>query len=169
MPNVVLAWYNSPAADEYRDSGSHESVDSELNMTPQLFSAFKTSLGNCGVYLRFFAGSWDTFDLSSTGGRYNLVLTSETIYHPKSLSSLIRVMRDACVAPDSGVDEDPHQYLCLVAAKTVYFGVGGGIAEFIRCVEVMTGKQASRSQVEIVWDKSIGVSRKVMSVRWAHQ
>ncbi|KAF8837872.1 hypothetical protein BDN67DRAFT_1071131 [Paxillus ammoniavirescens] len=169
MPNVVLAWYNSPAADEYRNSDSHESVDSELNMTPQLFSAFKTSLGNYGVYLRFFAGSWDTFDLSSTGGRYNLVLTSETIYHPKSLSSLIRVMRDACVAPDQGVDEDSHQYLCLVAAKTVYFGVGGGISEFIRCVEVMTGKQVSRSQVETVWDKSTGVSRKVMSVRWAHQ
>ncbi|KIK77220.1 hypothetical protein PAXRUDRAFT_835059 [Paxillus rubicundulus Ve08.2h10] len=169
MPNVVLAWYNSPAANEYRNSESYESTDSELNMTPQLFSAFKTSLGNYGVNLRFFAGSWDTFDLSSTGGRYNLVLTSETIYHLKSLFSLIRLMRGACVAPLGDVSEDVHQYLCLVAAKTVYFGVGGGIAEFVRCVEEMTSEKATRSQVEVVWDKSIGVSRKVMSVRWAHQ
>ncbi|KAF9226226.1 hypothetical protein BS17DRAFT_697770 [Gyrodon lividus] len=168
IPNVVLAWYSSPAAEEYRNSESYESVDSELNITPQLFSAFKTSLQNHGIHLRFFSGSWDTFDLNSTGGRYNLVLTSETIYHPKSLLGLIRVMRDACVAPSWGnVGEEVHQYLCLVAAKTVYFGVGGGIAEFIRCVEETIGEQASRSQVEIVWDESIGVSRKVMSVRWA--
>ncbi|KAF9235606.1 hypothetical protein BU15DRAFT_89520 [Melanogaster broomeanus] len=146
IPNIVLAWYNSPAGEEYRNSESHESEGSELNLSPSLLSAFKMSLRNYGVHLRFFSGSWDTFDLSSTGGSYNLVLTSETIYHPKSLLSLVRLMRDACMAPFLGQR---------------------GIAEFIRCVEGMTGEQATKSQVETVWEKSIGISRKVMSVRWA--
>ncbi|KAH0834708.1 hypothetical protein J3R83DRAFT_10255 [Lanmaoa asiatica] len=114
----------SSAADAYRNSEAHasEDADSELHITPKLLHAFRTSLHDHRLRLRFFSGSWDTFDLRRTGGPYHLVLTSETIYHPNSLPSLVRVMRDAC----SG----GHEYLCLVAGKTVYFGVGGGIAEF---------------------------------------
>ncbi|KIJ63061.1 hypothetical protein HYDPIDRAFT_113597 [Hydnomerulius pinastri MD-312] len=169
LPNIILTWYHSPAADQYRNSESHEGSDSELNITPELRDAFTTSLQTYGIYLRFFSGSWDTFDLQSAGGKYNLVLTSETIYHPKSLPSLIRLMRDACGTSlnEDTLDEGDHRCLCLVAAKTVYFGVGGGISEFIRCVGGMNGEQNLRGQVETVWEKLLGVSRKVMSVRWS--
>ncbi|KAF8555470.1 hypothetical protein OG21DRAFT_1596898 [Imleria badia] len=161
-PNVLLAWYTSPAASAYRSSDAHtseaEDVDSELHITPQLLHAFKTSLRDHRLRLRFFSGAWDAFDLQRTGGPYNLILTSETIYHASSLPSLVRVMRDAC----SG----GHTYLCLVAGKTVYFGVGGGIAEFVRCVWSIADERGNSGQVETVWEKETGVSRKVLRVQW---
>ncbi|KAN0085715.1 hypothetical protein V8E55_006849 [Tylopilus felleus] len=162
IPNVLLAWYTSPAANGYRSSEAHtidaEDNDSELHITPQLLHAFRTSLHDHRIRLRFFSGAWDAFDLQRTSGPYHLVLTSETIYHPNSLPSLVRVMRDAC----SG----GHVYLCLVAAKTVYFGVGGGIAEFVRCVESIADERGNRGQVETIWEKATGVSRMVMRVGW---
>ena len=164
--DVSLSIYNaldtSPAASTYRSSDAHtsegESADSELYITPQMLHAYKTALRDYRVRLRFFSGAWDTFDLQRTGGPYHLVLTSETIYHPPSLPSLVRVMRDGC----SG----GHAYLCLVSGKTVYFGVGGGITEFVRCVGSLADDQGNRGQVETVWEKATGVSRKVMLVRW---
>lgn len=93
-----------------------------------------------------------------TGGPYQLVLTSETIYHPNSLPSLVRVMQDACSGGDT--------HLCLVAGKTVYFGVGGGITEFVQCVESTADGRGNKGRVETIWEKATGVSRKVMRVRW---
>jgi len=213
VPNVVLAWYTSPAAAAYRDSEAHTSVengddangaDSELHITPELLTAFKTSLRAHGLCLRFFYGSWDTFDLGLTGGPYHLVLTSETVYHTESLPGLVRLLHDASHFSSSGFDPGSgspstdngeggrtHAYGCLVAAKTVYFGVGGGIAEFIRCVESVAGGEPedkvdgdggdlvgdasddgggpasdSGGRVETIWETSTGVSRRVMRVRW---
>lgn len=137
----------------YRTHEVKDSGESELNITPQLLSIFKESLQAYGINIRVFSGSWDKFDLGVSGGAYDMVLTSETIYCLDSLPSLVRLMRSACV---------PERHLCLVAAKVVYFGVGGGITEFIRCVEE-TGQQA---RVDTVLEKMAGVSTRVMSVQW---
>ena len=50
--------------------------------------------------------------------------------------------------------------MCLVAAKVLYFGVGGGVQEFVKDVESQGGK------VEDVWDQRDGVARKIMSIQW---
>lgn len=77
----------------------------------------------------------------------------------ESLPSLTAVMRSACNAEGSqGMDN----YLCLVAAKVLYFGVGGGAAEFVQCVRDLD----RGGTVETVWEKTEGVERRVMSVRW---
>jgi len=57
---------------------------------------------------------------------------------------------------------EPHHYLCLVAAKVLYFGVGGGVSEFVRTVEGSPWK----GKVETVWEKIAGVGRSVMRIRW---
>ncbi|KAH7909384.1 hypothetical protein BJ138DRAFT_1155450 [Hygrophoropsis aurantiaca] len=105
---------------------------------------------------------------------YDLVLTSETVYRTECLPSLVRLMRGASVGPRQ-VEALPRQhdaeakhpldspYLCLVAAKVVYFGVGGGVAEFVRCVED-AGSDTGR--VETVWEHTPGVGRRVMRVLW---
>ena len=149
----------SQAADAYKCSELHasEDSDSEVHLTPQLLQAFKASLETYRLRLRFFSGAWHAFDLARAGGApYHLVLTAETIYHPHALPSLVRLLQNACASgEETGV--------CLVAAKTVYFGVGGGIVEFVRAVEAC----ARTVRVETVWEISTGVSRKVMRVRWA--
>ncbi|KAG1760190.1 hypothetical protein EDD22DRAFT_902342 [Suillus occidentalis] len=154
IPNIILTWCSHSACQEER-------ADSplELNISESLKDAFNQSLMTYGVNLRFFSGSWDTFDLQKSCGSYNLVLTSETIYRMESLPSLTAIMRSACNAEGpKGVND----YLCLVAAKVLYFGVGGGVAEFVHCVRDLDKGGA----VETVWEKTQGVERRVMSVRW---
>lgn len=78
---------------------------------------------------RFFAGSWDALPalLEQQGltHTYDLVLTAETIYSLEAIHSLYAAIK-ACLRPGSGA--------ALVAAKSYYFGVGGGTAAFARLV-----------------------------------
>ncbi|KDQ22446.1 hypothetical protein PLEOSDRAFT_1051153 [Pleurotus ostreatus PC15] len=159
LPNILLSWYMSPASVSFRQSISSSevsfpSVDStvpgELPITSELVAAFQDSLLAFKISLRFFAGSWETFDLQKSLS-YDMVLTSETIYHVESLSALIELMKKAV---------GQHEYQCLVAAKVLYFGVGGGVSEFVARVEGQLG------HVETVWEKSAGVGRKIMRVHW---
>jgi protein-histidine N-methyltransferase len=93
------------------------------------------------------------------------VLSSETIYRMDSLGPLIDLLEGACSGGKSSAEaQSPSQrpYLCLVAAKLVYFGVGGGVAEFVRAIE--GGKP--RGRVETVWERNVGVGRRILEVKW---
>ncbi|KAF8646923.1 hypothetical protein AX16_007015 [Volvariella volvacea WC 439] len=169
------------------------SQPSELSITSNLKSSFLTSLKSHKIQIKFFSGSWDweRFDtLSHAGetgshGNYDLVLTSETIYRTDSLKPLVRLLRGACGADSVeqlnrltdeklAIHEDRKQtdrrsgHLCLVAAKVVYFGVGGGIPEFVKMVEEGDPGRGEKggAKVEVVWEKTVGVGRKILSVKW---
>jgi len=163
----------------------------ELAITPELKQALTSSLQSLNISLNFFSGSWHAFhpqiSLSSDSNvntLYDVVLTSETIYQLGSLSSLINVMRTACTGLSDklattarlevvvahehtnegggggGDDDASGDYLCLVASKVLYFGVGGGIADFVEAVGKIGGNALT------VYDRQIGVGRKVMRIRW---
>ena len=156
----------------------------ELPFTPALISAFRKSLREYGIELRFFSGSWDSFESHATGARYHIVLTSETIYRTDSLPSLLDLMWTSCTGGSSKADQTLEQltqdrlklkaskneddYICLVAAKLVYFGVGGGVREFMQAVEsgVPSNVARSKGSVEILWNSEDGVKRNVMKVNW---
>ena len=57
---------------------------------------------------------------------------------------------------------------CLVAAKLVYFGVGGGVSEFTRAIEsgVPTDSGRQKGEVQMIWRKEEGVKRVIMTVHW---
>lgn len=155
------------------------SLPGELAFSKELVSGFQNSLADYGIELRFFSGSWQTFNSQLTGGRYDIVLTSETIYRTESLPALIDVMRSSCLGLSiEGKTQDEtlaklseeklsisseETYLCLVSAKLVYFGVGGGVAEFVRAVE---GGKNKLGTAENIWETSEGVKRCVMKVSW---
>lgn len=87
--------------------------------------------------------------------KYDLVLTSETIYSLPSLPALLSLLQSTA-SPTTTT---------LVACKRIYFGVGGGELEFRRRVEEREGK------VETVWGEmegqgTKGVGRVVMRVEW---
>ena len=155
-----------------------------LPLSPELVAAFLASLKERRITIRLFSGSWEGFNATCAGGPFDVVLTSETIYRPESLRALVKVMRDACTVPGS-LEEKAAQikigdanreqaggdgpYLCLVAAKRVYFGVGGGVAEFIKAVEEGEGTSvtgSAGSKVEMIWERTEGVKRIVMRVTW---
>lgn len=75
--------------------------------------------------VRFFAGEWmEVGDLMTTGhlgGYYDIILTSETIYSTDSQATLLECIKR--------VLQPPHGVV-YVAAKSYYYGVGGGLAAF---------------------------------------
>ena len=63
--------------------------------------------------------------------------------------------------PDAkAVKGGDSERLCLVAAKILYFGVGGGVSDFLRAIK------ATKARVETVLERKEGVGRKVMRVWW---
>ncbi|KAF7357921.1 hypothetical protein MVEN_00838500 [Mycena venus] len=168
FPNIILAWYMSPSSAEYRavDPDDVEcppadpTVSGELAITPALKSAFTASIAKLGISLAFFSGSWEslTTHLQSGEAKHDIVLTSETIYRAEALPALIQLLHQACA------DSEP---MCLVAAKVLYFGVGGGVSEFVRTLQSnsMVDKGCS-GRAESVWERKVGVGRKIMRIDW---
>ncbi|KAJ7678704.1 hypothetical protein B0H17DRAFT_1078121 [Mycena rosella] len=163
FPNIILAWYMSPASAEYRASAPEEcppadpSVPGELPITPDLKGAFTASLATHGISLAFSSGSWDSL-INHLDAKSDIVVTSETIYRTEALPALIALLRKACT------DTQPH---CLVAAKVLYFGVGGGVSEFVRALESKTMlEKGCAGKAESVWERKVGVGRKIMRIEW---
>jgi protein-histidine N-methyltransferase len=137
-----------------------------LTVTRALLDAFEASLDAHRIRLRFFAGGWSTLPacLAHRGG-YDIVLASETIYRAESLAPFLGVLRTATAstatttAPpcDREVSDMP---LCLVAAKVLYFGVGGGVQAFVSAVE------GEHGTVRTVWEHREGVGRMIMRIKW---
>jgi len=185
ISNVLLIWCKSlycsrTSAEFYRDSdtsnaaASHRASESqlsnevkespldasELDITPELKAAFISSLKDYGIHLRFFSGSWESFDLHAAGGKYDMIITSETVYRTDSLQPLVHLMQTTLLQDEKTPATRSSLPRCLVAAKMVYFGVGGGISEFVEAVSNSGGK------VESVWETRVGVSRRIMKVDW---
>ncbi|KAJ7049950.1 hypothetical protein C8F01DRAFT_1181069 [Mycena amicta] len=159
--NILLAWYMSPASEEYRSATTDETLPppdptspGELAITHELKDAFVASLVKYNIRLKFFSGPWQSLasHLSdSDSEKFNIVLTSETIYRLDALPALIQLLRVA-----SG-----EQTICLVAAKVLYFGVGGGVAEFVGVL-----KTESKAIARTVWERNMGVGRKILQIEW---
>ncbi|KAJ7122036.1 hypothetical protein C8R43DRAFT_1148984, partial [Mycena crocata] len=163
FPNIILAWYMSPSSADYRALTPEEcppaepTAPGELPITPSLKSAFTTSLLKHRISLAFFSGSWVSF-ASHVQLKYDIVLTSETIYRTDALPSLIWLMHAACADSES---------LCLVAAKVLYFGVGGGVSEFINTLQSKgMGAKGCSGRAETVWERKLGVGRKIIQINW---
>ncbi|KAF5832094.1 hypothetical protein DUNSADRAFT_12168 [Dunaliella salina] len=79
---------------------------------------------------RFFAGDWSSVGELLTnqglGGHYDLILTAESIYNPNSQSQLLECIKQVL---------QPPLGLVMVAAKSYYFGVGGGVQSFIKAIQ----------------------------------
>lgn len=99
---------------------------------------------------RFFAGDWSALPAKLAEKSYDIILTSETIYKPTSYQDLLRIF--ARCLKDSGK--------ILLAAKTCYFGVGGGTREFD---DVVAKDGTFESKVVFVTDT--GVQREILELQ----
>lgn len=165
----------------------------ELIITPALKDAFKQSLEKYNVELRFLGGSWKSFENAiGTGthsrdsqtqdasegslGGYDILLTSETIYRTESFPELIHAMwqsthpSTSSSCPSSKLSQltisEPRPPRILVAAKVFYFGVGGGVDEFAEAVRRWNGASGVKTEVTTVWEKNVGVGRRIIQVVW---
>ncbi|CAG8549464.1 4385_t:CDS:2 [Ambispora gerdemannii] len=105
---------------------------------------------------RFFAGDWnglvDALDIKSEKEKYDLILTSETIYNENSIEKLYNVIKNVLKRPNGVV---------LVSSKTMYFGVGGGILPFRQLVE-----RDNMFDVEVVYTVTSHLRREILEMRF---
>lgn len=134
LPNLVLAWAATLSPDEdakLLPEGNpllnQEEEHGDLYLTPEILSAFKQQLEATGLTLNLLSGSWTPTSrfldlIPSTQGLDTLILGSETIYSPASLAAftetIVKLMRRVKTGKT------------IVAAKRVYFGVGGSVDAF---------------------------------------
>lgn len=173
LPNLLLTWkFNARASEgpvsEEQSQGQKEEDDGELDIDPQLLESFKADLERRGISIGFVSGAWSRpfVDLvlqsrdpiNSDKGCKALILASETIYSPSSLNAFSETLLALLRATAGGSSSR-----ALVAAKRVYFGVGGGVDEFLAVLREMAGEKVDvRQKMEV---KTEGVGRVVLEIR----
>ncbi|KAF3909080.1 hypothetical protein ABW21_db0203503 [Orbilia brochopaga] len=183
LPNLLLAYvyaasYTAPPTEQVdevdgEDAKVQQDANAELNETEisisqHLITSFTTALAARNITISFLSGSWsaDMVSLihSAAGSQHvpvttsltstmaTLLLASETIYSPSSIAQFADMV-EWTVNPVDGRG--------YIAAKDVYFGVGGSVADFVRLM------QEKGWQWEVVREekRGVGVGRVVGVVR----
>jgi protein-histidine N-methyltransferase len=165
LPNLVLAWAGTlsdtdstrlfPDGNPLKDVEEH----GDLYLSPDVLTAFKQHLTTTGIQLNLLSGSWTptpTFLnlIPSTPQLNTFILGSETIYSPASLRAFAETMVALMQRVKTGK--------ALVAAKRVYFGVGGSVDAFrLECAE----RGAVACEMEFEGLESGGVRRCLLEVQ----
>lgn len=157
IPNLLLTWY-------FARSWTAPPPVGDLEITPDLLSRFVSDLSLKNIHLSGISGAWNhafnslikPFDHPQRGrAAETIVLASETIYSPAS----IRAFCDILLSVLSHGNAFGGTSIAFIAAKRIYFGVGGGIDEFLRILEELGG------EAKTVWEtEDTGVGRVIMQV-----
>ncbi|KAL4888694.1 hypothetical protein BDV59DRAFT_136724 [Aspergillus ambiguus] len=165
LPNLLLTWdYVVSRRQTVVPVDSAETPEEELDVTPELLERFESDLAERGITVEFISGAWSpafvdlVFASVAPSQRSTVVLASETIYAPASLlafsETLLALLRRS--TENGGVSR------ALVAAKKVYFGVGGGVDEFLAVFRQVSGDGLEvKERVDV---KSEGVGRIVLEI-----
>lgn len=151
LPNILLSWAQTTRKDW--------EAEGELDLDEEVFKEFLASLESHHINLSFFSGAWSPEfvhlvkdNMTSLASRLTII-GAETIYSPAALKSFAETLMDLLdVLPDG-------EKTALVAAKRVYFGVGGSMEDFCDMVRMKNGL------VEQIREESDGVRRAVVEVK----
>lgn len=129
LPNLIITWSRYALSDDQRlelQKSDQNIVDYELLLTPEFLQAFQNDLSNRNIDIKFISGSWGrqfshVIEQQLSPSSTTLVLTSETIYQPENLPVIAETLLQF---------HRTYSARSLVAAKDIYFGVGGSIVEF---------------------------------------
>ncbi|KAI8933861.1 hypothetical protein NX059_009559 [Plenodomus lindquistii] len=176
LPNLLLAWVSTLSTVQSTDlfaehGGSNPLLASEgedgyqngdMYLTPTLLATFRSHLFNTGITLTFLSGSWLPIPtllslIPSTPDLNTLILGSETIYSPASLEAFTEAITALMGRVKMGKT--------LVAAKKVYFGVGGSVDGFREACAV---RGAVASEVDSGEGGEEGVKRWIGEVQMIH-
>ncbi len=135
VPNLLLTWVkclpNSTDAgfDSLNPNPLHASPSGDLEITPSLISSFVSALQALGIHITLISGSWNPAEqflslIPVTSDMSTLALASETIYSPASLETFTEALVLLLKRVRTGK--------AIIAAKRIYFGVGGSADAFKR-------------------------------------
>ncbi|POR35400.1 Histidine protein methyltransferase 1 [Tolypocladium paradoxum] len=146
-PNFLLAWalhhqHRHPAL-----RGAF-SLEGELELGPDVLQAFQTHLLERNISLSFLSGGWSPefvrllYDLpaaapqASGSSPVSVLLGAETIYSPFALQTFNETVFAVLGREQAALGA---QAAAFVAAKRLYFGVGGSLDDFIEQAQAKGG------------------------------
>ncbi|ROW11445.1 hypothetical protein VMCG_01404 [Cytospora schulzeri] len=173
LPNFLLAWaLHQQQHDELLKealSTTQGELEGELEITEHVVESFKAFLDSSKISLCFISGGWspEFVDLvnsssaslpSGTGGdvspQKTLIMGAETIYSPFALSSFTETLLS--VLGQERDAQPSRQAVAIVAAKRLYFGVGGSLDDFVDKIRNLG------AVVNMVREETEGVRRGVV-------
>ncbi|KAJ1674487.1 hypothetical protein EV182_003181, partial [Spiromyces aspiralis] len=112
--------------------------------------------------IALYSGDWSRVseELERRGYKYDLVVTSETIYDEDSYEGLYKLVRSA-LRKEQPRERTVFEPRALVAAKTIYFGLTGSTLTFKKWVE-----ERGEMRVQTVWQSSDSMGREILELRW---
>lgn len=134
IPNLVITWAKTVLTKEQwyalqKDECEDIPINNEeLLLTSKLLAAFYDDVQSRNISVTLISGSWgrkfsNLIHEVLSGSQKVLSLSSETIYQPDNLPVIAETILDIHNLPQTDVKT-------YVAAKDIYFGVGGSITEF---------------------------------------
>ena len=157
IPNLLLTWHFARSLVALPPVG-------DLEITEDLLARFGSDLSLKNIHVSGISGAWDHAfnnmvrpfdDLQEGRATETIFLASETIYSPASIrafcDTLLSVLGQGKALGGTGT--------AFIAAKRIYFGVGGGVDEFHRILEDLGG------EAKTVWEtEDAGVGRVILQV-----
>lgn len=138
IPNLLIAWAKTVLSEkewgqlQRSEDENIPVLQDEILITERLLKTFTADLAARNVEFFFISGSWGRpfinllRDHKFLPSENTLILTSETIYQPQTLPIIGETILQIIIENQKrGFD-----VACLLAAKDIYFGVGGSIVEF---------------------------------------
>jgi len=131
VPNLLLTWISTLDSTLFPETGNpllkEGEEHGELSITPSLLSSFTSALSSTCTTLTLLSGSWTPIPtllslIPSSPDLNTFILGSETIYSPASLAAFTEAITSLMKRVKTGKT--------VVAAKRVYFGVGGSVDGF---------------------------------------
>ncbi|KAA8913309.1 hypothetical protein FN846DRAFT_772267 [Sphaerosporella brunnea] len=144
VPNLLLVWALTTKLGSAEEAG-------DLDASEELRQEFLADLDRRGIAIELVSGSWGGGMLDIVGrDTFDLVLGSETIYSPATTPEFTQVLLHS-LKKGGGKG--------LVAAKRIYFGVGGSVEDFVGGVEKLGW--AVKTARDVV---DVGVGRVIVEV-----
>jgi len=153
IPNSFLAWYLT----------RHPSPEQgDVDITAELLQQFHSDLSSHRISITAISGTWGAEftsiisslhpDPTHKSSSNTIILASETIYSPTSIRIFTETLITLLSTSTNGTVE------AFVAAKRVYFGVGGSVDEFLHVLAEKGG------EARTVFETGEGVGRVILEV-----
>ncbi|AGO11547.1 AaceriADL242Wp [[Ashbya] aceris (nom. inval.)] len=171
LPNLIIAWAKQVLSQEQwaalqqtRDENI-AIMEDELQLTQELLSAFRDDLKQKNIELYFISGTWSRSfldllkEIGWTPSPELLLLTSETIYQPETLPVIAELLLELISESLRG----GYPFKAYTAAKDIYFGVGGSVAEFEQYVSSKTRERSLPLQLT-THKVNAGLKRSIVAI-----
>ncbi|WLF76610.1 hypothetical protein PVL30_000312 [Lodderomyces elongisporus] len=174
LPNLLIHWCSQlPVKELHKLTTDEENTrfnNDEVMVTERLIQAFVKSLSEFGVELIFISGSWgrefnEIVELYSV----DFIISSETIYSPVTLpivaESILEIFNKQLLSQNSSSNKRKH-CTAIVAAKSIYFGVGGSVIEFLTYLEKIKSEDKTNIGIDAEEINDAQLKRSLITIEY---